>query len=246
MKYFRELTKEFKSKKDIEQKLNFYQNFIERKLSENDLLSALNKCQSALTLRRENKDFGLGPYLQRFNELNELINQKILEFRNSYEIKLLNMNYITLNPENLEEVLKKYVSIKNQILKEKNKSLLEDINQKINLILDYIKKSYELLGIYNFLNYNQVIETTSSLILKAKSDKLNIFSNFFEKLQSELVKKKVNEVGASSDIMSLYDLSQECLINEYELEKIIKKMIKEKDSWIRVYIKETKTVIFEE
>ncbi len=28
MKYFRELTKEFKSKKDIEQKLDFYQNFI--------------------------------------------------------------------------------------------------------------------------------------------------------------------------------------------------------------------------
>ncbi|MBA7495681.1 hypothetical protein ES702_06270 [subsurface metagenome] len=246
MKYFRELTKEFKSKKDIEQKLDFYQNFIEQKLSENDLLSALNKCQSALTLRRENKDFGFGTYVKRFNELNELINQKILEFRNSYEVKLLNMNYITLTSENLEEVLKKFVNIKNQILKEKSKALLEDINQRINFILDYIKKSYELLGIYDILNYNQVIETTSSLILKAKSDNLDIFRTFFEKLQSELVKKKVNEIGASSDIISLYDLSKKCLINEYELEKIIKTMIKEKDSWIRVYIKETKTVIFEE
>jgi len=246
MKYFRELTKESKSKKDIEQKLDFYQNFIEQKLSENDLLSALNKCQSALTLRRENKDFGFGTYVKRFNELNELINQKILEFRNSYEVKLLNMNYITLTSENLEEVLKKFVNIKNQILKEKSKALLEDINQRINFILDYIKKSYELLGIYDILNYNQVIETTSSLILKAKSDNLDIFRTFFEKLQSELVKKKVNEIGASSDIISLYDLSKKCLINEYELEKIIKTMIKEKDSWIRVYIKETKTVIFEE
>ena len=246
MKYFRELTKEFKSKKDIEQKLDFYQSFIEQKLSENDLLSALNKCQSALTLRKENNDLGFGTYLKRFNELNELINQKILELRNSYEIKLLNMNYITITPENLEEVLKKYVNIKNQILKEKSKSLLEDINQKINLILEYIKKSYELLGIYDILNYSRVIETTSSLILKAKSDNLKIFSDFFEKLQSELVKKKVNEIGASSDIMSLYDLSQECLINEYELEKIVNEMIKEKDSWIRVYIKETKTIIFEE
>jgi len=246
MKYFKDLTKELKNKRDLEQKLNFYQNFIEQKLSENDLLSALNKCQSALTLRKENKELGFEIYLKRFNSLNEQINQKILELRNSYEVKLLNMNYLTLIPENLEDVLKKYVRIKNELINEKNRTLLNDINQRINLILDYIKKSYELLGIYNILNYNQAIETTSSLILKAKSDNLSIFQNFFVKLQTELVKKKINEIGSSSDLISLYDLSKKCLINEYELESIIKEMVMEKDSWIRVYIKETKTVIFEE
>ena len=246
MKYFKDLTKELKNKRDLEQKLNFYQNFIEQKLSENDLLSALNKCQSALTLRKENKELGFEIYLKKFNTLNEQIIQKILELRNSYEVKLLNMNYLTLTPENLEDVLKKYVRIKNELIKEKNRTLLNDINQRINLILDYIKKSYELLGIYNILNYNQAIETTSSLILKAKSDNLSIFQNFFGKLQIELVKKKIDEIGSCSDLISLYDLSKKCLINEYELESIIKEMVMEKDSWIRVYIKETKTVIFEE
>ena len=141
MKQVKDTSKGLRHKRELEKNLKFHLNFIEQKLSDKDLISALNKCESALTLIKENQTLGLKDYFNKFTAISNLINQKISELRKSYENELEKMRRSKITQDNLEEVLKKYVHIKNQIAQEKGQSLLEDLNQNIDLNLEFIIRS---------------------------------------------------------------------------------------------------------
>lgn len=244
MKKIKDISKESKDKKEQENSLKFHLSFIEQKLAEGDLSSALNKCESALTLINENLKPGSKEYFNKFTAISGLINRKIAELRESYMNKIENLKYRKISTDNLEDTLKSYVIIKNQIAKEKNPSILDDLNQKIDVNLEFIKKSYGLIGIYDILNYENVIESTYSLIWKSKSENLTHFRNFFENMQNDLIKQRINEIGHEVEKISILDLSQKCLIDEYELEKIVKEMVQEEDNMIKVFVENSKVVIF--
>ena len=244
MKQVKDTSKGLRHKRKIEKNLKFHLNFIEKKLSDKDLISALNKCESALTLIKENQKLGLKEYFNKFTAISNLINQEISEMRKSYEIILEKMRYAKITQENLEEVLRKYVKIKNQIAQEKNHSLLEDLNQNIDLNLEFIKKCYGLIGIYDILNYDNVIESIYSLIWKTKSENLINFRRFFEEMQNALIKLRINEIGTNVEKISIFELSDKCLVDEYQLEHIIREMVRDENSLVKVFVENSKIVVF--
>jgi len=244
VKQVKDTSKGLRRKRELEKNLKFHLNFIEQKLSDKDLISALNKCESALTLIKENQKLGLKDYFNKFTAISNLINQKISELRKLYENELEKMRRSKITQDNLEEVLKKYVNIKNQIAQEKGQSLLEDLNQNIDLNLEFIKKSYGLIGIYDILNYDNVIESTYSLIWKAKSENLTNFRRFFEEMQNNLIKLRINEIGTSVEKISIFELSDKCLVDEYQLEPIVREMVKDENSLVKVFVENPKMVVF--
>ncbi len=234
---------EFKTKKDLQKNLRVYSEFVQKKLSEGELNSALDKVRSAITVIKEHEDkFDITKELAEFEELNNKIIAEINKTREAYSKRYNNLLKEKVDETNLESLMKLLAMLKNDVDKVKNN--VRDISENINKYFEFIKRLYVILSAYKTINYYEVVEKVFQFIKDLETENIPNLANFIQSIYHKLVNRRLFELSKQYEKILLSDLMEKMAMQEGELIDFIVLVIGQENSPIKVYNSTTKEIIF--
>ncbi len=236
---------DFKTKKDLQKSLRFYSEFVQKKLSEGELNSALDKVRSAITVIKEHEDnFDISKELSEFNALNNQIVAEINKNRETYSKRYNNLLKEKIDESNLESLMKLLAMLKNDVDKNLVKNNVRDISENINKYFEFIKRLYVILSSYKTINYHQVVEKVFQFIKDLEIENFPNLANFIQSVYHKVVNRRLIELSKQYEKIQLADLMDKMAMQEGELIDFIVLVIGQEQSPIKVYNSTTQEVIF--
>jgi hypothetical protein len=212
----------YKNKKDLLDELKIYKQMVLKKLSDLDLISALYKTKSAITLIKENQaHFSLDDELFIFDQLNQKIINERQYHRDKYLRRYDNLLRENLTELNLENFSKLLAMLKEEIDEYNDKFGLHDIQDSINDYFSYIKKMYVILCSYRVLEFKKASTEILRFAQEIKNVNFNNLKALTLCLYRELISEQLNELSKIQKRASINELSQRLDIVPENLVKVI-------------------------
>ena len=235
----------YKNKKDLLQELDLYQEMILRKLDELDLISAMKKVKSAITLIQENQEyFNLDQELSRFMKLHQTVIKEKFYHRDRIIRKYENLLNEDLNEDNLNNFCKLLAMLKEQVDEGSSKFGLDEIQGKINDYFHCIKKMYILISSYKILEFQRASTEILKFAQEIKSGEFKNLKGLTLTLYRNLITNQLNKISTSRDYITINELSQELNIKPKDLVKIVNLISVDMNTPIRKFDSMTELIIF--
>ena len=245
MKLIKDKAEYQKVKKSLLDDLKYYNQFIIKKIEVDDLISAINKAKSAITLIEEyQNDFNLINELSEFKKLSQKIDLELRERRRFYLRRYNNLLKEQINESNLENFMKLLAMLKNEVDNNLSKFNLEDIHNNINKYFVYIKRIYEILSCCEILNYYDVSEKIFNFVNDLKSENFPNLKFFVSSIYKNLITKRLFEFSKEYNIISISTLSKRMAIKQEYLIKFIDSLKKQPKAPIIDYNPSAQVVTF--
>lgn len=235
----------YKNKKDLRQELDLYQEMILKKIEELDLISAMKKAKSAITLIQENYDyFDLAQELSNFMRLYQRIIQEKVFHKERIVRKYENLLKEDLNENNLNNFCKLLAMLKEEVDKGTNKFGLDEIQSRINEYFYCIKKMYILISSYKILEFQKASSEILKFAQEIKSGEFKNLKGLTLTLYRNLITDQLNYFSKSRDYITINELSKELNIIPKDLVKMINLVNDNYNSPIKKFDSTSKLVIF--
>ena len=235
----------YKNKKDLLQELDLYQEMILRKIDEVDLISAMKKVKSAITLIQENQNyFNLDQELSIFMKLHQKVIKDKLYHRDRIIRKYENLLNEDLNEDNLNNFCKLLAMLKEQVDEGSTKFGLDEIQNRINEYFQCIKKMYILISSYKILEFQKASSEILKFAQEIKSGEFKNLKGLTLSLYRNLIANQLQTLSKSRDYITINELSQELNIKPKDLVKIINLIYEDVDTPIRRFDSMTELIIF--
>ncbi len=235
----------YKDKNDLLQELDIYQKMILRKLEELDLISAMKKVKSAITLIQENQEyFNLNPELSKFLELQHKVDQKSKFHHKRIMRKYNNLLKEELNEDNLDNFCKLLAMFKEEVDECNFKFGLDSIQCKINEYFNCIKKMYILINSYKILEYQKASSEILKFAQEIKSVDFMNLKGLTLTLYRNLITEQLVSLSKSRDYITLNELSEELNVLPEDVIKVINLIQDEISSPIKRFDFKSKLVMF--
>jgi len=245
MKLIKDKVEYQKVKKGLLDDLKYYNQFIIKKIEVDNLISAINKVKSAITLIEEyQNDFNLINELLEFKKLSQKIDLELRERRRFYLRRYNNLLKEKINESNLENFMKLLAMLKNEVDNNLSKFNLEDIHNNINKYFVYIKRIYEILSCCEILNYYDVSEKIFNFVNDLKSENFPNLKFFVSSIYKNLITKRLFEFSKEYNIISISTLSKRMSIERGYLIKFINSLKKQPKAPIIDYNPSAQVVTF--
>ncbi|MCK4687190.1 MAG: hypothetical protein KAT66_03610 [Candidatus Lokiarchaeota archaeon] len=245
MKLIKDKVEYQKVKKGLLDDLKYYNQFIIKKIEVDNLISAINKVKSAITLIEEyQNDFNLINELSEFKKLSQKIDLELRERRRLYLRRYNNLLKEKINESNLENFMKLLAMLKNEVDNNLSKFNLEDIHNNINKYFVYIKRIYEILSCCEILNYYDVSEKIFNFVNDLKSENFPNLKFFVSSIYKNLITKRLFEFSKEYNIISISTLSKRMAIKQEYLIKFIDSLKKQPKAPIIDYNPSAQVVTF--
>ena len=235
----------YKGKKDLIQELDLYQEMILRKIDELDLISAMKKVKSAITLIQENQSsFNLDQELSKFMKLHQKVIKEKLYYQDRILRKYENLLNEDLTEDNLNNFCKLLAMLKEQVDESSNKFELDEIQRKINDYFHCIKKMYILISSYKILEFQKASSEILKFAQEIKSGEFKNLKGLTLALYRNLITNQLHKISKSRDYVTIHELSQELNIKPKDLVTIINLINEDMNSPIRKFDSMTELIIF--
>lgn len=245
MKLIKDKVEYQKVKKGLLDDLKYYNQFIIKKIEVDNLISAINKVKSAITLIEEyQNDFNLINELSEFKKLSQKIDLELRERRRLYLRRYNNLLKEKINESNLENFMKLLAMLKNEVDQNLDKYKLQHISENITKYFKYIKKMYEILSCYRVLNYHNASDKIFDFVRDIKTENFPNLKMLISLTYQNLIRNRLYLCSKECDKLTLSDLSQKMAINQDQLIDFINLIQKQPKSPIQDYIPRTQEVVF--
>jgi len=235
----------YKNKKDLLQELDLYQEMILRKMDELDLISAMKKVKSAITLIQENQQyFNLDQELSKFMKLHQNVIKEKLYHRDRIIRKYDNLLNEDLTEDNLNNFCKLLAMLKEQVDEGSDKFGLDEIQNRINDYFHCIKKMYILISSYKILEFQKASSEILKFVQEIKSGEFKNLKGLTLTLYRNLITDQLNKISKSRDYITITELSHELNIQPKDLVKLISLINEDINNPIRKFDSMTELILF--
>jgi hypothetical protein len=234
-----------KSKKEIQNELDIYEEFIEKKIENEDLNSAREKTSSALTLIEEYSEYySLEQELKKFKKINLRIEKLIKKYRAKYKFKFENLLKENVDENNLESLTKLLAILKEDIEENINKYALHDINDEINHCFECIKRLYTILSSFETSSYEYIFNKLMELKKEVKNHHFDNLLPIISHIQQKIINRKLIELANKYQKLTITELSEKLGLSEEETTDLISKIMKKEKTPIRLLNYTNREVLF--
>jgi hypothetical protein len=234
-----------KSKKELQNELDIYEEFIEKKIENEDLNSAREKTSSALTLIEEYSEyFDLKQELKKFKGISSKLEQLLKKYRDKYKFKFQNLLKENVDENNLESLTKLLAILKEDIEENLNKYTLYDINDEINHCFECIKRLYAIISSFETSTYEYISENLMKLKKEVKNHQFDNLLPIILTIHQKIINRKLNELANKYQKLSITELSEKLKLSEEETTDFISKIMKKEKTPIRLLNYTNKEVLF--
>lgn len=245
MKVFKDKLDDYKSKKELVQKLKFYSDIVQKKVDMHDLNSALDKARSALTLIREYQEkFDLEKELNEFEQIIQKVTSDLNVHRNIYVRRLNNLLNEKVDEINLENFMKLLAMLKSEVDKSVDKYNLKDISHTINRYFEFIKRLYAILSSYQVVNYFDVAEQIFRFMKDLERERFKNLENLIQSIYQKLVYRRLFELSKQYDKITLSELREKLAMSQEDVVDFIIAIMEQPEGPIKVFNNSTKEIIF--